>query len=559
MEYCVVQRRNNRCTHDNAIPYTILPLYRIHKAPKSEDFGAFPFSPQEELSKNPQPPLDCFLPIVYDYTKHLTEGVSTTDTNRMKKAAEWFYSTVFREESIRPRAEQPRERLPAALLAARSLESGLGARDSRSSLFLKQAKLLEFYSDDYPFDKSVVCYYPTYQALSDTELRGYFSWRTKLRSGDLQKTSLSFAFLYIYELLNQIGVTDPLDGYEKLLRFHKDYGALDGKILPYLNQWLYEYAAYYELEPGLLCATPQVIFDNHVAVLEDVQTQEPGNIVAAVKYFTKWLDRSRFYAEHREDMDQVIVRVLRKVSDHYAHCKNTMIQQYFGKPLELFSAPFSTAVFCHREKSRDREYRLSRYTLYRCRNGFWTLYRLDIHQRPNTRINQLIKTIDSLMRQEYGYGHPVKCETDTKWLLKLIGEEIRGLSAEKEAAKAKLITIDYSRLSAIRSDAALTRDKLTVEDELEPEDPVKPEEPRKPEESQTPDTPLDSAQYRLLRCLLYGGDLGWVSSEGHLLSVLVDGINEKLYDSFADSVLELNDRPEIVEDYIDELKEMVRP
>ena len=496
---------------------------------------------------------------MYDYTKHLTEGVSTTDTNRMKKAAEWFYSTVFREESIRPRAEQPRERLPAALLAARSLESGLGARDSRSSLFLKQAKLLEFYSDDYPFDKSVVCYYPTYQALSDTELRGYFSWRTKLRSGDLQKTSLSFAFLYIYELLNQIGVTDPLDGYEKLLRFHKDYGALDGKILPYLNQWLYEYAAYYELEPGLLCATPQVIFDNHVAVLEDVQTQEPGNIVAAVKYFTKWLDRSRFYAEHREDMDQVIVRVLRKVSDHYAHCKNTMIQQYFGKPLELFSAPFSTAVFCHREKSRDREYRLSRYTLYRCRNGFWTLYRLDIHQCPNTRINQLIKTIDSLMRQEYGYGHPVKCETDTKWLLKLIGEEIRGLSAEKEAAKAKLITIDYSRLSAIRSDAALTQDKLTVEDELEPEEPVKPEEPRKPEESQTPDTPLDSAQYRLLRCLLYGGDLGWVSSEGHLLSVLVDGINEKLYDSFADSVLELNDHPEIVEDYIDELKEMVRP
>ena len=88
---------------------------------------------------------------------------------------------------------------------------------------------------------------------------------------------------------------------------------------------------------------------------------------------------------------------------------------------------------------------------------------------------------------------------------------------------------------------------------------MKPEEPRKPEESQTPDTPLDSAQYRLLRCLLYGGDLGWVSSEGHLLSVLVDGINEKLYDSFADSVLELNDHPEIVEDYIDELKEMVRP
>ena len=479
----------------------------------------------------------------------------------MKKAAEWFYSTVFREESIRPRPEQPRERLPAALQAARSLESGPGARDSRSALFLKQAKLLEFYSDDYPFDKNVTCYYPTYQALSDQELRGYFSWRTKLRAGNLQKTSLSFAFLYIYELLNQIGVTDPLDGYEKLLRFQKDYGSLDDRILPYLNQWLYEYAAYYELEPGLLAATPQMIFDHYVAVLEDVQTQEPEKIVEAVKYFTKWLDRSKFYAGNREDMDEIIVRVLRKVSDHYAHRKNTFIQQYFGKPLELFAAPFSTAVFCHREKSRDREYRLSRYTLYRCRNGFWTLFRLDIHQRPNTKLNQLVKTIDSFMRQEYGYGHPVKCETDTKWLLKLIREEIQKLLAQKETAKAKVITIDYSKLSSIRSDAALTRDKLTVEEELEPEEPQAPEppapEPPAPEPSA--DTPLDDAEYRLLRCLLYGGDLSWVQSEGHLLSVLVDSINDKLYDTFADSVLEMNDRPELVGDYIEELKEMVHP
>ncbi|MFR0734294.1 MAG: TerB N-terminal domain-containing protein [Oscillospiraceae bacterium] len=30
-------------------------------------------------------------------------------------------------------------------------------------------------------------YYPTYQSLTDPELRGYFSWRTKLRRGDVQK------------------------------------------------------------------------------------------------------------------------------------------------------------------------------------------------------------------------------------------------------------------------------------------------------------------------------------------------------------------------------------
>ena len=95
-----------------------------------------------------------------------------------------------------------------------------------------------------------------------------------------------------------------------------------------------------------------------------------------------------------------------------------------------------------------------------------------------------------------------------------------------------------------------------MEEELEPEEPQAPEPPA-PEPSA--DTPLDDAEYRLLRCLLYGGDLSWVQSEGHLLSVLVDGINDKLYDTFADSVLEMNDRPELVGDYIEELKEMVHP
>ena len=69
--------------------------------------------------------------------------------------------------------------------------------------------------------------------------------------------------------------------------------------------------------------------------------------------------------------------------------------------------------------------------------------------------------------------------------------------------------------------------------------------------------PLNGPEYRLLQSLLYGGSIGWVQNEGHLLSVLVDGINEKLYDTFMDSVLE--DTPELVEDYIDDLKEMVAP
>ena len=42
-----------------------------------------------------------------------------------------------------------------------------------------------------------------------------------------------------------------------------------------------------------------------------------------------------------------------------------------------------------------------------------------------------------------------------------------------------------------------------------------------------------------------------------MLSVLSDSINDKLYDIFLDSVLD--DTPALIEDYIEDVKEMVKP
>ncbi len=41
-------------------------------------------------------------------------------------------------------------------------------------------------------------------------------------------------------------------------------------------------------------------------------------------------------------------------------------------------------------------------------------------------------------------------------------------------------------------------------------------------------------------------------AEGQILSVLVDGINEKLYEDFSDTVIE-GEPPAVVEDYREEL------
>lgn len=525
-----------------------------------------------------------------------------------KAAAEWLRRTVFQDEAIRPRngrkaaekSEKPAQRLPAMLRTARSLENGVyQSWQSRESVFLKQGKLLAAYEDDYSGESSikVTCYYPTYQALTDPQLRCYFSWRTRLRRGDVREASLSFAFLHIYELINQIGVADPLEGYRSLERFRDVYGRLDGNVLPYLSRWMVDYVVYYGLDPALLDSAPRAVQEKSILVLEQIQTQPLERIMDAVKRLSpKWLARSRFYADHREDMDRVTVQVLRRMSAHYAaRCKKTMVEQYFGGLGPTQARLFDAAIFCNPLKRRNYEYVVNEHWAYFCRNGIWSVWQRAHPSNPKDELGAVLKTIDSMMRQALGDRNLIKAEVSTKWILKIIQEEIQALLAEQKAAEEKKIAIDYGQLSRIRRDAALTRDRLIVDEEDNapvPEAPAAqisfselsllsqppaasgPAEPpsapavqpassltAQPASSASPQSGetagLSPQEYRLLQCLLYGGGLDWVRESGCLLSVLVDGINEKLYDAFSDTVLD--DTPRLVEDYIDDLKEMVHP
>lgn len=485
----------------------------------------------------------------------------------MKAAADWFRQTVFKDEAIRSRPAQQRpapprpERLPSLLRAARSLENrDMQYWQSRSALFLQQAKLLANYEDDYAFTGHVQCYYPTYQSLTDQELRGYFSWRTRLRRGEVEKTSLSFAFLYIYELINQVGAADAMDGYRKLKDFRDAYGPIDDAILSYLDQWLVDYVIYYGLDAALLSNSSQVLFDRSVAALEHVGTGKPEEVIAAVKHLApKWLGRSKFYAAHGEEMDAVIVPVLRRMSDHYAaRCQKTLVEQYFGCVREYQARLFEAAVFCDPLKRRNYEYAVDEQCICLCKKGVWSAQRRAVDPTSGAKLEALLKTIDAEMRQAWGDRYPVKAEVDTKWILRIIREEIQKLLDAKQAAEASRVTIDYAQLTRIRRDAAVTQEKLIVDEETDgPEEPAPPEpEPALPEEPQN-DSPLSPAERRFLQCLLRGEDLGWVREEGLLPSVLTDGINEKLYDVFGDTVLD--EGPQVIEDYIEDLKEMVCP
>lgn len=170
----------------------------------------------------------------------------------------WQRGSSWREASIPQPVEEPCD-LPAPLEQLRVLERKADALIlPESRLFFDQALLTAGYEDDFRYDGKFHCYFPTYRQMSDQQLRGYFAWRTAWRRGQHRQTSLSFAFVHLYELLNRIGpdgLTDPESGYRALQAFARDYGALDPFINRHTTTWLHDYVIYHDLDLRLLSGT----------------------------------------------------------------------------------------------------------------------------------------------------------------------------------------------------------------------------------------------------------------------------------------------------------------
>ena len=355
----------------------------------------------------------------------------------------------YMDEPIYHREKTPEEKLPAPLQAARSLEKGAARMyQNRRSLFLNQAKLLEFYKDDYEGEYISHCYYPTYDLLSNRELRSYFAWRTKVRNGDIQPSCSCFAYLYLYELINGIGTGTPVEGLHKMDDFAAAYKEYESSLMNYYANWRKSYIIYYNLSDSFLGGEEREGEEAHMAVLDSAQEETDDAIAAAVKQLAPgWLNRSKFYKTHQTDMDRVIVQVLRRMHQHYsARSKRAFSEQLFGSretyPVDLFCH----AVFCDPLRHENSRYYITDSHYYECRNGYWTETSCFIDSHKRRKLEDLMKTIDASLRVALNDGKPIKSPSQLKWVTKVIEEEVAALleAQKQQEAAAKRVQIDYS-------------------------------------------------------------------------------------------------------------------
>lgn len=421
-----------------------------------------------------------------------------------------FSHDVYANEPILKTGRQMQNFLPDQYRKMREIsrwqddpKGGAGRWLSEAELFYRQGLLMADFEDDCPYNGTFKSYFPTYNAMSDRQLRGYFTWRAQVRRGTIEETSTSFAFLYLYELICGIGVDDPLDGFSKIKAFWDAYRAFEPGIDRFARVWLQDYAVFHGLNPELLRDSKTVMFDNALIELRRAardlspvsapsaqvpkrrKASEPTlplppdeageeRLTTAINALSTYnLNNSRLDRSHHRDLRRVACAVYVRMARYYdTHRKTGIVASLFGEETAMPYTMFASAVFFAPERHEDCEYRLDPIHIYRCQNGFWECMRVHGSRQKSSKLGEMMRACDQRLRLALDPAHPLKEEKVPKYLAKIIDDEVVAWLSWDAAHQPVKIDIDLSQLGHIRSAAAQTREALLIDEEREDDVPM---------------------------------------------------------------------------------------
>ncbi len=488
-------------------------------------------------------------------------------------------SVVYRDEPLLFTASQMKSYTPPKYSEMKKLITPHEAAFAPANyIFYKQGRFMEGFEDNFDYHGDFIRSFPTYRDMNNLQLRGYFSWRTRLRRGEIRKAPPAFAYVYAYELINLIGVSSAKEGFLKLRDFAEKYGKTDRSILPLTRRWLTDFAVYYGLDPELIAGHPEFKNDAALICLMDYKTKSPAEITAALDNFSSYkLTGSAFYKKYPREACDAVYRLFRSLAEHYENSPGgSIFLRLFAKPEKEDYLMFRMSVFYEPRPHADCVYEINRISKYICQNGSWRIERFCPVKDKAGRLGAILKNTDCRLRQKYGCRSALKPVELSAAFEDIIKKAVEEHYAEKLEKEKPVISIDLSKLEGIRNAAETTRDKLIVTEETDEPDADKaalpediqfnaplPENPAPADnaprrEEITGGYGLDSACADILKCLLTGRDADDAARRnGVMLSVAADRINETLFDRFDDTVIDFSgDAPYIIEDYADELKGM---
>lgn len=306
-------------------------------------------------------------------------------------------------------------------------------------------------------------YYPTYDVMTKAQLKWYFYWRGQVRECVYPDTDLSYIFVHIYELINNIGVKDPMDGYQQLHKVWMNYRSRHNNLDNYLVDWIADY-----------------LIINHCPV-------DPLDIyVEAMRtegYFSHW----DLVLEHylRKGLRFFPLGLIEQLSDYrirkskfYLQGYNHIVDEYVPKVLERVNADMLARsrggifdVFKPRASRAIQRYPFNA-AIYSGRSNTITIANVfPYREHPPLRqfITAVVKHTENRLRDIKKFKGQLRGYSIDPEVRALIDDRISGASQVISPPPPKpKVMIDHSKVHALIRDSNDVRDRLLSNDENTP-------------------------------------------------------------------------------------------
>lgn len=157
---------------------------------------------------------------------------------------------AYPHESIPDNLTEREMQLTEKIFAMRKLReityNGYIVQRCAEVTFVMQGDFMVEVTDDYPRNAFCGMAMPMHAAMSNSQLRTFFTWRTDARRGIYRETDKAYVLLYAYELMNKVGVLSSEEAFGKLVDLW--HGCSFAKYLDELMpRWLKDFAAFNDI------------------------------------------------------------------------------------------------------------------------------------------------------------------------------------------------------------------------------------------------------------------------------------------------------------------------
>lgn len=331
---------------------------------------------------------------------------------------------------------------------------------SREHHFVQEARrCVNEQGESVPF-VPFMSYWPTYEHMTASQQKWYFYWRSEVRSERYPKTDLSYIFIYVYELINGIGWSDPKIGYELLDKISKAYGANYPQLNGYLKEWISDFVLVHSLEVPLIeilarsggTCSGEIMDMELLRIFRDQPSRIYLDLLLTLSDYD--LRRSKFYQESGKlDLDLYLPRIVVMVDAYLQKTCGMKLIEKFPPGQEQI-----TERYLYHSAVYDN-------TLY---GRTITIKTIPIRSVAPLReyITQIIRFTENKLRDLRGFKGRLRGVCLEQEIEHLIERYLEKEFTQKVASEP-VITIDEDKLAVLQQDTDYVRSMLTIEEEPE--------------------------------------------------------------------------------------------